>query len=144
MKAAEVRKLTEKQINEKIAELKSELFNLKFQAALGNLEKPTRMGEITRDIARMKTILTEGSYLKEEAKKTRSKKAGESAKTEPTPKKKATKTEETVTEPAPAETPAPKKKMVKAKKEETSSETVEQAPKKKTGTKKKATVEGAE
>ena len=49
---------------------------LKFQAALGNLEKPARMNEVKRDIARMKTILTEGSYAAEEApkKKTRAKK----------------------------------------------------------------------
>ena len=36
-----------------------ELFNLKFQAALGNIEKPARIGEIKRTIARMKTVITE-------------------------------------------------------------------------------------
>lgn len=59
MKAQDIRKMTEEQINAKIAELKEELFNLKFQAALGNIEKPARMNEIKRTIARMKTILTE-------------------------------------------------------------------------------------
>lgn len=68
MKAKEIRELTEDQINAKIADLKEELFNLKFQAALGNLEKPARMNEIKRTIARMKTILTEGSYKKKEEK----------------------------------------------------------------------------
>ena len=55
----DIRKMSVEQINAKIADLKEELFNLKFQAALGNLEKPARMNEIKRTIARMKTILTE-------------------------------------------------------------------------------------
>ena len=59
MKTKEIRNMTEEQINAKIADLKEELFNLKFQAALGNLEKPARMNEIKRTIARMTTILTE-------------------------------------------------------------------------------------
>ena len=54
-----IRALSIEEINEKIAELKEELFNLKFQAALGNLEKPARMNEIKRTIARMKTVITE-------------------------------------------------------------------------------------
>ena len=57
----EIRKMTVEEINKKIADLKEELFNLKFQAALGNIEKPARMNEIKRTIARMKTILTEKS-----------------------------------------------------------------------------------
>ncbi|MBQ3253714.1 MAG: 50S ribosomal protein L29 [Acholeplasmatales bacterium] len=59
MKAQDIRKMNVEQINAKIADLKEELFNLKFQAALGNIEKPARMNEIKRTIARMKTILTE-------------------------------------------------------------------------------------
>ncbi len=54
-----IRALSIEEINEKIAELKEELFNLKFQAALGNIEKPARMNEIKRTIARMKTVITE-------------------------------------------------------------------------------------
>ena len=61
MKAKDIRNLSVEQINAKIADLKEELFNLKFQAALGNIEKPARMNEIKRTIARMKTILTEKS-----------------------------------------------------------------------------------
>ena len=57
----EIRNMTVEEINKKIADLKEELFNLKFQAALGNIEKPARMNEIKRTIARMKTILTEKS-----------------------------------------------------------------------------------
>lgn len=81
MKAQDIRKLTKNQIEKKIAELKEELFNLKFQAALGNLQKPARMGEVKRDIARLKTILTEGSYSVEEApkKKTRAKKTADAS-----------------------------------------------------------------
>ena len=45
--------------DKKVRELKEELFNLKFQAALGNLEKPARMNEIKRTIARLKTVLNE-------------------------------------------------------------------------------------
>ena len=55
----DIRKMSVEQINAKIADLKEELFNLKFQAALGNIEKPARMSEIKRTIARMKTVLTE-------------------------------------------------------------------------------------
>lgn len=54
-----IRALSVEEINKKIADLKEELFNLKFQAALGNIEKPARIGEIKRTIARMKTVLTE-------------------------------------------------------------------------------------
>ena len=60
-----IRALSVEEINKKIAELKEELFNLKFQAALGNLEKPARMNEIKRTIARMKTILTEKAQASE-------------------------------------------------------------------------------
>ena len=59
IKTTEIRKMTVEEINKKIVDLKEELFNLKFQAALGNIEKPARMNEIKRTIARMKTILTE-------------------------------------------------------------------------------------
>lgn len=55
----EIRKMSAEEINKKIADLKEELFNLKFQAALGNIEKPARIGEIKRTIARMKTVITE-------------------------------------------------------------------------------------
>ena len=59
MKIKDVRELSTEELNNQIYSLKEELFNLKFQAALGNLEKPARMNEIKRTIARMKTILTE-------------------------------------------------------------------------------------
>ena len=61
-----IRALSVEEINKKIVDLKEELFNLKFQAALGNLEKPARMNEIKRTIARMKTVLTEKQASKAE------------------------------------------------------------------------------
>ncbi len=59
IKTNEIRTMSVEEINKKIVDLKEELFNLKFQAALGNIEKPARMNEIKRTIARMKTVLTE-------------------------------------------------------------------------------------
>lgn len=59
IKAKEIRKMKETDINKKIVDLKEELFNLKFQAALGNIDKTARMSEIRKTIARMKTVLTE-------------------------------------------------------------------------------------
>ena len=66
MRAKEIREMTSEDLVVKCKELKEELFNLKFQAALGNIEKPARMNEIKRDIARLKTILTEKSASKAE------------------------------------------------------------------------------
>ena len=66
----DIRKMSVEQINAKIADLKEELFNLKFQAALGNIEKPARMNEIKRTIARMKTILTEKASKASEQEET--------------------------------------------------------------------------
>ncbi len=59
LKAKEIRELSVEQINSKIEDLKVELFNLRFQAALGTAENPSRMNEIKRTIARLKTVLTE-------------------------------------------------------------------------------------
>ncbi len=63
MKSTEVtkslRKMSIEEIEKKIDDLKEELFNLKFQAALGNNEKPSRQREIKKNIARMKTVITE-------------------------------------------------------------------------------------
>lgn len=55
MKAKEIRELTTEEIVKQIAENKEELFNLRFQSAKGQLEKPARMREIRKTIARMKT-----------------------------------------------------------------------------------------
>ena len=59
MKASEVRALTDEEIRGKIREFKSELFNLRFQAATGQIENPMRIREVKRVIARLKTIQRE-------------------------------------------------------------------------------------
>ncbi|MAW85778.1 MAG: 50S ribosomal protein L29 [Phyllobacteriaceae bacterium] len=56
MKAADVRALSPDQLNEELAKLKKEQFNLRFQKATGQLEKTDRVKEVRRDIARIKTI----------------------------------------------------------------------------------------
>ncbi|GGD05520.1 50S ribosomal protein L29 [Aquisalinus flavus] len=57
MEAAQVRDMTEDELKTKLLELKKEQFNLRFQKASGQLEKTSRIGEVRRDIARVKTIL---------------------------------------------------------------------------------------
>ncbi|AQT47512.1 MULTISPECIES: 50S ribosomal protein L29 [Bartonella] len=56
MKAAEVRAQTLDQMNDELAKLKKEQFNLRFQKATGQLEKTARVKQVRRDIARIKTI----------------------------------------------------------------------------------------
>ena len=59
MKANEIRKLSTEEINKKIAETKEELFNLRMKQATGNLENPSRIRELRKTVARLKTILRE-------------------------------------------------------------------------------------
>ena len=56
MKAVDVRAMSPDQLNEELAKLKKEQFNLRFQKATGQLEKTARVKEVRRDIARIKTI----------------------------------------------------------------------------------------
>ena len=56
MKAADVRGMSPDQIAESLLNLKKEQFNLRFQKATGQLEKSSRIQEVRRDIARVKTI----------------------------------------------------------------------------------------
>ena len=58
-KIEELRKLTTEELNNKIKENKEELFNLRFQQATGNLEKPGRLKDLRKEVARMKTIIRE-------------------------------------------------------------------------------------
>ena len=58
-KIEELRKLTTEELNNKIKENKEELFNLRFQQATGNLEKPGRLKYLRKEVARMKTIIRE-------------------------------------------------------------------------------------
>ena len=57
MKAAEFRGMTLDQLDEQLAKLKKEQFNLRFQRASGQLENTARVRTVRRDIARIKTIL---------------------------------------------------------------------------------------
>ena len=59
MKASEIRELSTEEINKKLVEAKEELFNLRFQQATGNLEKPNRLRDLRHTVARMKTVLKE-------------------------------------------------------------------------------------
>ena len=57
MKANDIRALSADELNAKLKELKGELFNLRFQHAINQLENPHRIVEVKRDIARVMTIL---------------------------------------------------------------------------------------
>ena len=59
MLVKEIRDLTTEEIIKKIDETKEELFNLRFQQATGNLEKPSRIRELRKTVARLKTVLRE-------------------------------------------------------------------------------------
>ena len=60
----EIRELSNEEILSKIEETKAELFNLRFQQATGSLEKPSRITELRKLVARMKTILRERELTK--------------------------------------------------------------------------------
>ncbi len=59
MKAGEIRDMSPEEVLGKITTLKEELFNLRFQNAIGQLENPQKIKQVKRDIARMKTIISE-------------------------------------------------------------------------------------
>lgn len=59
MKAKEIRQMSEQELNSKLLDLKSELFNLRFQLATGQLDNPLRISSVRKDIARAKTISRE-------------------------------------------------------------------------------------
>lgn len=64
MKVKEIRELSTEEINAKLVEAKEELFNLRFQQATGNLEKPSRVRDLRHTVARMKTVLREREISK--------------------------------------------------------------------------------
>jgi ribosomal protein L29 len=65
MKISEIRELSNEEINAKLKESKEELFNLRFQQATGNLEKPSRIRDLRHTVARLKTVLRERELKKE-------------------------------------------------------------------------------
>ena len=56
MKASEIRKLSAKELDAKLLELKDELFKLRFQHAVNQLDNPMRISAVKKDIARIKTV----------------------------------------------------------------------------------------
>ena len=67
MKASEIRQLTAEELNTKLNDLKAELFNLRFQLALNQLENPMRISAVKKDIARVKTVIRANELSKENA-----------------------------------------------------------------------------
>ncbi|MBN2267987.1 MAG: 50S ribosomal protein L29 [Acholeplasmataceae bacterium] len=59
MKAADIRKISTPDLEKRIVELKAELFNLRFQLAVGQLENTARISQVKKTIAQMKTIISE-------------------------------------------------------------------------------------
>jgi large subunit ribosomal protein L29 len=59
MKLKQIRELSDQELLQKEKDLKGELFNLRFQAATGQLDNPMRIREVRKTIARIKTVLTE-------------------------------------------------------------------------------------
>jgi len=65
MKAEEVRSKSADQLNEQLLDLRKEAFNLRFQQASGQMQNTARARQVRRDIARIKTILSEQSRAKD-------------------------------------------------------------------------------
>ncbi len=67
MKASEIREMTAEELNSKLSDLKAELFNLRFQLAINQLDNPTRISAVKKDIARVKTVIRENELNAENA-----------------------------------------------------------------------------
>lgn len=67
MKIGELRDKSEDQLKEELTKLKKEQFNLRFQKATGQLEKTSRVREVRRDIARIRTLLNERQSVAQQA-----------------------------------------------------------------------------
>lgn len=59
MKASEFRKMSKEDLNKKLIDTKKELFDLRMKQATGSLDKPHKIDELRKDVARIKTILNE-------------------------------------------------------------------------------------
>jgi large subunit ribosomal protein L29 len=59
IKAKEIRDLSVDEVEQRLVETREELFNLRFQNATGQLDNYKRLGELRRDVARLKTVLRE-------------------------------------------------------------------------------------
>jgi large subunit ribosomal protein L29 len=107
MKAAQVRGLTEDQLQDELVKLKKEQFNLRFQAASGQLENTSRVRSVRRDIARIMTIAAQKGTGAEPKAKVKA----PAPESKPKPAKKAAKPKP---EKAPAKPRAAKKPSAKA------------------------------
>ena len=67
MKAAEIRKLSASELDAKLHELKDELFKLRFQQAINQLDNPMRISAVKKDIARVLTVLREAQLSGKDA-----------------------------------------------------------------------------
>ncbi len=63
MNVKEYRELNIAELNKKLGELKEDLFNLRFQLAINQLDNPMRISEVKKDIARVKTVIREKELL---------------------------------------------------------------------------------
>jgi large subunit ribosomal protein L29 len=66
-KAAQLRELSQDELEARLTETKEELFNLRFQNVTGQLDNYKRLGELRKDVARIKTLLRERELAPEEA-----------------------------------------------------------------------------
>ncbi|MEJ2040216.1 MAG: 50S ribosomal protein L29 [Desulfosarcinaceae bacterium] len=66
MKASEIRELSPDEIQQKLTDLKHELFNLRFQHETGQLENPCKLKQTKKDIARIYTVISEKANNSEE------------------------------------------------------------------------------
>lgn len=65
MKVSALRELSDQELNQKVIALKEELFNLRFQAATGQLENPMQIKIVRKDIAKAKTVIRERELARE-------------------------------------------------------------------------------
>ena len=65
MNATELKEKTPDQLNEMLADLKKEAFNLRFQAATNQLENTSRMRSVKKDVARVKTVINQVTSVTE-------------------------------------------------------------------------------
>lgn len=66
MKATEIRELSQIELEDKLKNLKEELFNLRFQLAINQLDNPMRIKAVKKDIARINTVLREAELAAEQ------------------------------------------------------------------------------
>ena len=67
MKAAEIREMTADELNSKLSDLKADLFNLRYQLAINQLDNPMRISAVKKDIARVKTVIRENELRADNA-----------------------------------------------------------------------------